>query len=70
MTKQELLAQIIDIIDPIDDITEDTVIADCEDFDSLALFNIMVLLKGQGLNVDIKSFASCKTVADILNFIG
>lgn len=67
MTREELLAGIIDAIDPIDEITENTVVADCDDLDSLALFNIVVYLKAKNLTVDFSRLSSCNTVADILD---
>ena len=45
MTKEELLKGIIDTIDPMDEITLDTEIAECDDLDSLGLFNIVMYLK-------------------------
>ena len=34
MNREDVLAKLIEVIDPIDDISEGTVISECEDIDS------------------------------------
>lgn len=67
MERATLLGELIDVIDPIDEITEDTVIADCDDIDSLALFNIVIYLKTRGISPSFNNILQCKTVRDILD---
>lgn len=67
MERATLLEELIDVIDPIDEITEDTVIADCDDIDSLALFNIVIYLKTRGILPSFNNILQCKTVRDILD---
>lgn len=57
MTKDEILQNIIEAIEPLGEINADTVIADCDDIDSLALFSIVVFLK-QKLKKKCKSGGS------------
>lgn len=69
MDRAKILQEIIDTVDPLDEITEDTVIETCEDLDSLALFNIVLYLRKNGYEGNIQSLSSCKTVADLINLI-
>lgn len=69
MTYEEALREIIDVVDPLDPIDDSTVIATSDDLDSLALFNIMLYLKGKGFSGDFKEVASCVTLGDIVALI-
>ena len=62
-----LLEELIEVIDPIDEITEDTVISECDDLDSLALFNIVIYLKSNGMSASLNDLAKCKTISDLLD---
>lgn len=71
MNRAELLEKIIKAVDAIDaEITENTVIADCDDIDSLAIFNVFLIYKELGLNVDIHDFSKVETVGDWLKLAG
>lgn len=66
----EIYNEIVEIIDPIDgpdSISMDTVIADCEDIDSLALFNIVVFLKSHGFKGSVADLSKCETIADLVS---
>lgn len=67
MTREETLAKIIEIIDPIDKIDENTVISESDDIDSLALFSIVVFLKKQGKNYSLADLSKCNTVGDFVD---
>lgn len=69
MTEQEVLSKLIEIVDPLDEITVDTVIEDCEDLDSLALFNVVIAYKPLGIILTLQEFSHCKTVGDIVKLI-
>lgn len=67
MTKDEILHNIIEAIDPLDEINTDTVITDCDDIDSLALFSVVVFLKQKlKKNVSLADLYKCTTVGDIV----
>ena len=68
MERATLLEELIEVIDTIDEITEDTVISECDDLDSLALFNIVIYLKSNGMSVSMDGLAKCKTISDLLDF--
>ena len=68
MERATLLEELIEVIDPIDEITEDTVISECDDLDSLALFNIVIYLKSNGMSVSMDGLEKCKTISDLLDF--
>lgn len=67
MTREEMLEKLIEIIDPIDEITESTVISESDDIDSLALFSIVVYLKNHGKNYTLSDLAKCTTVGDFID---
>lgn len=67
MERATLLEELIEVIDPIDEITEDTVISECDDLDSLALFNIVIYLKSNGMSASLNDLAKCKTISDLLD---
>ena len=69
MTESEVLEKIIEIVEPLDPIDMDTVIADSDDLDSLALFSIVVFLRQNGLTGSYENIAACKTVGDIVALI-
>lgn len=67
MERATLLEELIEVIDPIDEITEDTVISESDDLDSLALFNIVIYLKSNGMSASLNDLAKCKTISDLLD---
>lgn len=69
MTREEALAKIIEVIDPINEITEDTVIADCDDIDSLAIFSLVVYLKTIGKQQSLAQLSKCEKVSDFIDII-
>lgn len=69
MTREEALQAIIDAVDPLDEFSEDTVIADCDDLDSLGLFNVVLYLNSIGLSPSLTDLAAMKTVGDIVDLV-
>lgn len=72
MSDNNLFNEIVEIIDPIDgpdSVSLDTVIADCDDIDSLALFNIVVFLKSHGFTGTLADLSKCVTLADIVALV-
>lgn len=69
MTESEVLEKIIEIVEPLDPIDLNTVIADSDDLDSLALFSIVVFLRQNGFTGSYENIAACKTVGDIVALI-
>ena len=67
MNRQEILKGINSALEPEEEITESTVIADCDDLDSLALFNIVIYLKSNGMSASLNDLAKCKTISDLLD---
>ena len=62
-----MLQKFIELIDPIDEINFDTVISDCDDIDSLALFSIVVFLKQKGKNYSLTDLGKCNTVGELID---
>lgn len=69
MTRTEALQEIIAVVKPRNPIDEHTVIAECDDLDSLGLFNVMLFLNGLGLFPQLEELAQLHTVSDILDLI-
>lgn len=69
MTRAEALQAIIASVKPRAPFDEHTVIAECEDLDSLGLFNIMLYLNCLGLFPELEALAQLHTVSDILDLI-
>ncbi len=70
MTETEIFDKIVEIVDPLDPITLETVVRECADIDSLALFNIVFFYKQEkGLALTLNDLISCNTVGDIVKLI-
>ena len=69
MTRAEALQAIIASVKPRAPFDEHTVIAECEDLDSLGLFNIMLFLNSLGQFPELEALAQLHTVGDILDLI-
>lgn len=69
MTEQEVLSKLIEVIEPLDEITADTVVEDCEDLDSLALFNIVIAYKQLGIILTLQELSYCETVGEMVKLI-
>ena len=52
MTESEILAKINEVVEPLDEITMDTVILDCDDLDSLSIFNVILAYKDLGISLN------------------
>lgn len=69
MNKEEILGIITDIVDPEDQLTENTVIAECEDIDSLALLNLFLEFRKVKKDLTITEFSNCKTIKNVINLL-
>lgn len=69
MTREELLNKIIELADPLDEIKEETVIADSEDLDSLALFNVFIFMKEKNANASFKKFKDCISIKNVIDYM-
>ena len=69
MTELEILAKINEVVEPLDEITMDTVILDCDDLDSLSIFNVILAYKDLGISLNLRDVNNCDTVGDLVNLI-
>lgn len=69
MKRDEALNLIKDILNSSENITESSVISECQQFDSLCLLNIFLEGKKAGADIQITDFVRCKTVSDILDLL-
>ena len=70
MTEAEIFDNIVQIVDPLDPITQETVVRACADIDSLALFTIVFFYKqAKGLPLALNDLITCNTVGDIVKLI-
>lgn len=68
-SQEEILSKIIEVVNPDEPITMDTVILDHEDMDSLAIFNIFITFRQEGLKVNFDQVGKCNTVKDLVELI-
>ncbi|CCX90495.1 unknown [Succinatimonas sp. CAG:777] len=69
MNKREFLLKIKEIVGAESDLDEDANFSVSDDFDSLILFNIFLLLKNSGYDIDVQCFTKCKTINDICKLV-
>lgn len=69
MNEQDVLAKIIEVVEPLSEITMETVIEDHDDLDSLAIFNLIQELKAEGVVVPFPKANRCRTVSDLVKLI-
>lgn len=68
MTRNEFLDLIIDIIEADDDIEEDSVLEEIEDWDSLAVISVLALFnKYFAFRPDLDALNCCVTIKNILD---
>lgn len=71
MEKEEIIDGIKDLLDTEADLTEETVLDDIEEWDSLASISVLAFFKQKmGLKVEAQALKNCKTVGDILKLAG
>lgn len=69
MTRAEALQEIIAVVKPRNPIDEHTVIAECDDLDSLGLFNVMLFINSLGKFPELETLSQLSTVGDLLDLI-
>ena len=72
MTRAEALQEIIAVVKPRNPIDEHTVIAECDDLDSLGLFNVMLFINSLGQFPELETLetlSQLSTVGDLLDLI-
>ncbi len=69
MTKEEVLAKIIEAVNPVDPVTLETEIMTSEDFNSLGLFNIIAEFRPLGIKLGMRDLLSVNTVGDLVELI-
>ncbi len=68
MNKEELLQHVLEQIDPLGVVTADTEIAECDDLDSMALYNVVMYLKQElGKDIGLLALSQCRTVGDLVD---
>lgn len=68
MKRSEFLKEIIDTIEIEEEVGEESVLDDIEEWDSLAAVTILALFKQKmGLNVGAQDVKKCKTVKELLD---
>lgn len=69
MTESEILAKIIEIIEPQEELTLETSIVDSDILDSLDLFNIVVSFKQEGWEITLQDTLKCNTVGELVTLL-
>lgn len=69
MNRQDVLNIINEVVDSTSPLTEEMVIASCEEIDSLSLLSIFLELKKIGIDCSITDFIKCITVGDMVSLV-
>lgn len=69
MTESEILAKIIEIVEPQEELTLETSIVDSDILDSLDLFNIVVSFKQEGWEITLQDTLKCNTVGELVTLL-
>ena len=68
MQREEFLTKIINAVEIEDDITENSILEEIEEWGSLALVTVLALFKTTlGINVKASEMKNCKTIKDLLD---
>ena len=71
MNKSEFLNEMVDVLQTEDELSFDTVLADLEEWDSLAVMATMAFLNNSfGVKTTIKDYKDMKTIGDIAKKAG
>ena len=68
MKREEFLKLIEETIDADDELTEDSVLDNIEDWDSLSVISVLALInKHFGFRPQVNDLKNCKTIKDVLD---
>ena len=71
MNKEQFIKDFAELLETEQDLSEDTVLDDIEEWDSLASVTVMVMFKQKmGLQLEAEKLHNCKTVGDIWKLSG
>lgn len=71
MEKEQIVAGLKDLLETETDLSEETVLDDIEEWDSLASISVLAFFKQKmGLKIEAQALKNCKTVGDILKLAG
>jgi len=70
MTKEEFIELLIETIDTEDEINENTLLDEIEEYDSIAILSLMSMYDDIGVRVNPKDFVELKTIQDLINLAG
>ena len=70
MTKEEFIELLIETIDTEDEINENTLLNEIEEYDSIAILSLMSMYDDIGVRVNPKDFVELKTIQDLINLAG
>ncbi|AJC88225.1 acyl carrier protein [Campylobacter insulaenigrae] len=67
MTKEELLKELADVMHMDEALSEDMILDDIDEWDSLAFVSIMVFFKNTlNIQIDAQALKQCEKVSDLL----
>jgi acyl carrier protein len=70
MKKEEFIELLIETIDTEDEINENTLLDDIEEYDSIAVLSLMSMYDDIKVKVSPKDFIELKTIQDLINLVG
>ena len=66
MTKEEFIIKVKEIIDTTAEIDENTILAEIEEWDSVAILGLLSLYDELNVEIDVDEFENFKTMKDLL----
>lgn len=70
MKKEEFIELLIDTIDTEDEISEDSLLDEIEEYDSIAVLSLMSMYDDIGVKVSPNDFTKLKTIQDLITLAG
>ena len=70
MTKNEFLELLVETIDSEEELNENTLLEDIEEYDSIAVLSLMSMYDDLGVKVSPSDFQHLKTVSDLIKLAG
>jgi acyl carrier protein len=66
ITKEEFITEMKDAMDIESDISDDMVLADIDEWDSLAMLNVLAIFHDNDVDIEVEDLEECTKVSDIL----
>jgi acyl carrier protein len=66
MTKEEFLSQMVEAMDYESELSEEMVLDEIEEWDSLSMLNVLAIFHDNSIDIEVEDLEECKTVKDVI----